>query len=68
MVTPEQFNAWRVVPRILVGLFSVLVYQVSLWFMGIPAPTMTQAAFVSTVAGVIPLVLNFYVNSGKGLD
>jgi hypothetical protein len=63
-MTAAQLNEWRVVPRILVTLFGWLFYEVTMWFMSLPNPTASQAAFVSTVAMAGAGFFNFYVNSG----
>lgn len=60
------FNEWRPVPRLLVGLYIYLFYQVTMWFMGIPDPTMAQAGFISTVVGAAAGIFGLYVNSGTG--
>lgn len=62
----EAFDAWRVVPRILVALYCYLLYTTSLWFMGLVDPSGTQAAFVSTIVGSGAAIFGLYTNSGKG--
>jgi len=65
MLTAEKFDSWRVVPRILLILYGIMIYQVSEWFMALPDPTTQQAAFVSTVVGAASAWFGLYVNSGK---
>ena len=65
MLTPEQLDSWRIVPRILVTLYGVQVYRVGEWFMSLPEPSNAQAAFVSTVFGASAGFFGLYVNSGK---
>lgn len=62
---PETLNAWRIVPRLLVSLYGVMLYQVAAWYMGLPSPSTQQAAFVSTVVGAAPAFFGLYVNSGN---
>jgi hypothetical protein len=64
-MTPERLNAWRVVPRLMVIGFALVVWDVGQWFMTLPEPTMIQSAFASTVYGAIPFVINFYCGNGK---
>jgi len=64
-ITPEQFDSWRIMPRIMVGLYGTLMYNVSEWFMSLPVPTGAQAAFVSTIVGAAGMIFGFYVNSGR---
>ncbi len=61
----DAFDAWRVVPRLLVGLYGYLLYVASTWFMGLPDPTNTQAAFISTMFGAAAAIFGLYTNSGK---
>jgi hypothetical protein len=35
------------------------------WFMGLDAPTIEQAGFVSTVFLTLPAVFKFYVDTGN---
>lgn len=64
-MTPEQLNAWRVVPRILVAMYGLLVWRVTEWYMALPDPTTQQAALVSTVVGAAGAFFGFYVNTGN---
>ncbi len=61
----KSFNEWRVIPRILVSGYVVLVADVSTWFMLLTAPTPAQSAFVSVVALAAAGIFNFYVKSGN---
>jgi len=62
------FNEWRPIPRLLVGLYIYLFYQVTIWFMGLPDPTMAQAGFISTIVGSSAAIFGLYVNSGNKND
>tara|TARA_R110000751_G_scaffold146145_3_gene250136 strand:- start:344 stop:553 length:210 start_codon:yes stop_codon:yes gene_type:complete len=63
-MTPEQLDKWRVVPRLLILLYSIFLGVVSFWFMGLENPLPSQSAFVSVIAGVAPAFFGLYVNSG----
>jgi hypothetical protein len=65
MITPEQLNAWRIVPRLLIGWYAALVWVVSDWFMTLGDPSTQQASFVSTVVGLSAAIFGLYVNSGN---
>ena len=64
----QQFNEFRVIPRLLILGYSWLLYEVSFWFMALIAPTNTQAAFVSTLVGASAAIFGLYANSGNKND
>ncbi len=61
----EATDAWRVVPRLMVFGYAVLLYEVVHWFMKLEVPTNAQAAFVSTVVGIAAAVFGLYSSSGR---
>lgn len=63
--TPESVDEWRVIPRVVVACYSVMLWTVCHWFMALPDPTGPQSAFVSTIVGAAAGFFGFYVNSGK---
>lgn len=65
MITPEQFNAWRVVPRLLVTLYGFMCWYVADWFMGLEDPTTAQTTFATAIWGAAAAWFGFYVNSGN---
>ena len=52
-MTPDQLNAWRLIPRLLMLAMLVMTYRVVEWFMTLPDPTSQQAALVSVVTGAM---------------
>ena len=60
----RRVNEWRVVPRLLVAGYGWLMWDVAQWYMGLPAPSAPQAAFVSTMTGAAAAVFGLYCNSG----
>ena len=56
---------YRIVPRLLIGLYGFMFYRVTEWFMTIPEPTNSQAAFISTLVGAGAAWFGLYVNSGR---
>lgn len=60
----ECLNRLRVIPRILVAGYGVLVWQVVAWFMDLPLPDTQQAALVTTVVGASGIVFGFYMQGG----
>ena len=61
-------DKWRIVPRIMVLMYGYIFYEVSQWFMGLVAPTMPQATFVSVIVGAAAAFFGLYVNSGGKND
>ena len=64
MITPQLVNEWRILPRVIVALFMYLCYWVASWYMNLGDPSTQQAAFVSTVFATVPMVFNFYCQTG----
>jgi hypothetical protein len=52
-MTPENLNAWRIIPRLLMLAMVVMTYRVVEWFMALPAPMPEQAAMVSVMTGAL---------------
>tara|TARA_B100001093_G_C26200961_1_gene747960 strand:- start:21 stop:215 length:195 start_codon:yes stop_codon:yes gene_type:complete len=50
-VTPEQLNAWRIIPRLLMLTMLIMTYRVVEWFMSLPSPSLEQAGLVSVMTG-----------------
>lgn len=61
----EVCDAWRLVPRLLVGGYAWLVWEVSTWAMGLPDLSGAQSAFVSVVWGAATGVFGLYVGTGR---
>lgn len=64
MITSDQFDRWRIAPRLAVSLYVLCFWRVSEWFMALPDPSAAQAAFVSTMVGAAAGFFGLYVNSG----
>ena len=52
-MTPEQLNAWRIIPRILMFAMIGMTYRTVEWFMSLPDPNPEQAALVSVMTGAL---------------
>ena len=57
----KTVDAWRIFPRIFVGVYIVLLYKVITWFMTLPEPTNSQAMFISTIVGAGAAFFGLYV-------
>lgn len=61
-------DIYRVVPRMVLLACGLMTWRVTDWFMALDDPGVAQATFVSVVYGVIPLILNFYMQNGVDWD
>ena len=52
-MTPDQLNAWRLIPRLLMLAMLVMTYRVVESFMSLPDPNPEQAALVSVMTGAL---------------
>ena len=52
-MTPDQLNAWRLIPRLLMLAMLIMTYRVVEWFMSLPDPNPEQAALVSGMTGAL---------------
>ncbi len=64
----EMVDKLRIIPRVLLGLYTWQAYVVAKWAMGLTDLTVAQGMFVSTMYGVAPLLLNFYMQNGTDWD
>lgn len=66
-LTPETINRWRIIPRMMLGLYGYMFWRVAEWFMALDAPNAAQSAFVSVMVGAAATFFGLYVNSGPSL-
>ncbi len=59
----NMIDAWRIFPRVFVGVYIVLLYKVITWFMTIPEPNLEQAGLVSVVTGAMAAVFGIYAGT-----
>lgn len=64
-MTPDQLNAWRVIPRLLMLAMLVMTYRVVNWFMALSEPTLEQAGLVSVMTGALTGAFGLFLGSGK---
>lgn len=63
----DLFNIYRIFPRLFITSYITLFSWACIWFMGLPDPSATQAAFVSTLVGAGAAWFGLYVNSGPAV-
>ena len=49
----QHFDDWKVMPRLMMLVVTLLTYQVTHWSMGLPDPTIQQSGLVSVVMGAL---------------
>lgn len=64
-MTPDQFNRWRVFPRVAFGFFLIVVWDNAQWFQALPSPTEGQSVYASAVLAAACAWFKFYVESGN---
>ena len=61
----ELVDAFRMWPRMFMVTYLAGIGHIVIWATKLPDISSQQAAFISVVAGTFPLVLNFYMNTGR---
>lgn len=61
----EVIDAWRIIPRIILLFYGLMVWDVVTWYMALATPTTTQMGLVTTIVGTAALVIGLYNNSGR---
>lgn len=64
----EALDAFRVIPRLMMLGYGIMVFQISAWFMGLDDPSGAQSAFVSTVWGAAAVISGWYASTGRRWD
>lgn len=56
-------DAWRIFPRIFIGVYLYLLYESAMWFMSLEVPTTDQFGLVSVIIGSGAAWFGLYVRS-----
>ena len=59
----KTVDAWRIFPRVFVGVYIYLLYAVGMWYMTLDEPTLEQAGLVSFVVGAMAAVFGIYAGT-----
>ena len=59
----KTIDAWRIFPRVVVGVYIYLLYAVVMWFMTLDEPNIEQAGLVSVVVGAMAAVFGIYAGT-----
>ena len=59
--TSGVLDQFRVIPRLIMLAYIYAFYSSTTWFMALPDPTNSQAAFISTIVGAGAAIFGLYV-------
>ena len=59
----KTIDAWRIFPRVFVGVYIYLLYAVVMWFMTLDEPNLEQAGMVSVGGGAMAAVFGIYAGT-----
>jgi hypothetical protein len=62
----KAVDSWRIFPRIFITTYIYLLYNVVVWYMNVPTPTMEQSGLVSIVVGAGAAWFGLYTGSSSG--
>jgi len=65
LIYAEIVDAWRIAPRAVLAFYGWMLWEVTIWFKDIPAPTAEQSGVVMAFIGSAALIFNFYAKSGR---
>lgn len=52
-MTVEAFLKWKILPRLMMAVMTLMSWRCAEWFMNLEDPTSAQSAFVSVVMGAM---------------
>jgi hypothetical protein len=61
----ETTDAWRVFPRLFLGLLYVVLADTHRWYLLLDDRGAYEAAYVTAVWGAVAAVTKFYVETGR---
>jgi hypothetical protein len=59
----KTMDAWRIIPRLFLGVYMYLLYFSTFWFMELESPTLEQSGLISILVGAGAAWFGLYVNS-----
>lgn len=65
MMTPQALDEWKILPRIMMAVITLLTYQVIHWFMALDIPTTQQTTLVSICTGMLTGSFGIWMNGEK---
>jgi hypothetical protein len=65
-VSAKQILEWRILPRFMMLIMTLMSWRCAEWFMNLEDPTAPQSAFVSVVMGAMTGAFGIWMgNEGK---
>lgn len=61
----EAVDAWRIFPRLFIGVYIYLLYHSIMWFIALPDPTTQQTALISVITSIGAGWFTAYVATSK---
>ena len=66
-MSAKQILEWKILPRFMMLIMTLMSWRVVEWFMSLPNPTPSQAGLVSVVTGAMTGAFAIWMNhEGKG--
>ena len=59
----ETIDAWRIIPRLFLGIYMYLLYFATFWFMDLPEPSLEQSGLISILVGAGAAWFGLYTSS-----
>ena len=61
-MTVETFLKWKILPRLMMAIMTLMSWRVVEWFMTLPEPSPSQAGLVSVVTGAMTGAFAIWMN------
>lgn len=61
----EVVDAYRILPRVFMAGYGLLLWVTTFWFMDLEAPTAVQGTFVSILWGACAVITGWYFSTGR---
>lgn len=61
----KAIDAWRLFPRMFIGIYIYILYKSTMWFMALDDPSVAQAGLISVVTGIGAAWFALYVQTGN---
>ena len=59
----KTIDAWRIIPRLFLGIYMYLLYFATFWFMDLPEPSLEQSGLISILVGAGAAWFGLYTSS-----